>query len=296
MQNRLLKISTKQEEIMKGKNLGNKSKRIITVTAAITMIAIIAGSLAYWNQTHTVENPFSTGGKFGSTVIEDFTPDGEWQPGATVNKAVRVENTGDQDIILRVKMDEKWVLKGATTPYKEFKAEPDGDVYKINQVSSTDGTTAADDSVVIKHFSDSVNWVDGGDGWFYYKSNLAKGETTDQWLESVELLNNLDVGAQEVLHYATTDLVVDADTTWVAYQVADGMPKVIDGQPVLHNKTEVVYKKDAENNELMGYLNSNYTLTITTQTVQATKEAVMATFALSDEQLDALAVTWEFAD
>ena len=281
---------------MKEKKVTSRKKGIISVIATMMVMVIIAGSLAYWNQTHTIENPFDTGGKYGATIIEDFTPESEWQPGVNINKVVRVQNTGEQDIIVRVKMDEQWTRKNAVTPYKEQKAQPNGDVYKIRQADSTDGLTDADDSVVIKHFSESVNWIDGGDGWFYYKVNLKKGTTTDKWLESVELLDDLDVGAQEVLHYATTDKIEDADINWVKYNPADGMPKVIDGKPVLHSKAEVVYKQDANENELIGYIDSNYTLTITTQTVQATKEAVMATFLLTEEHLSDLDIVWDFAD
>jgi len=281
---------------MKERQKVNKRKQVLSVIAAMLAIVIIAGSYAYWNQTHRIENPFDTGGKYGSTVIEDFTPEDDWQPGASVDKAVRVENTGEQDIIIRVKMDEKWVRKGDTVPYKEFSAEPDGAVYTIYQKSDTDGLTEADDSVVIKNFSGSENWVDGGDGWFYYKTNLAEGEKTDQWLESVALLDNLDVGAQKVMHYATTDENVDEDTEWIKYNPADGMPRELGGKLVLHSKTEVVYEKGGDGKELIGYLDSNYTLTITSQTVQATRKAVKATFNLTDAELNGLAVTWNFAD
>lgn len=281
---------------MKRTERASKFKRVRVAVVGMAVLAVVAGSLAYWNQTHTIDNPFETGGKYGSSVIEDFTPEDGWQPGARVNKSVQVQNTGDQDIIIRVKMDEKWVRKGKTEPYKQFMANPDKAVYKIGQVSQIDGLTEEDDSVVIKHFSDSNNWVDAGDGWFYYKSNLTKGSSTDVWLEGVELLNDLDVGAYETLHYVTADEVVNEDTTWVKYNPVGGMPKVIGTDPVLHNKVEVVYKKDAQGNELIGYLDSNYTLTITTQTVQATSEAVQATFGLTKTQIDALAVTWNFAD
>lgn len=263
---------------------------------ATTMVAVIAGSLAYWNQTHIIDNPFETGGKFGATVIEDFIPDGEWLPGAEVDKVVQVENTGEQDIIIRVKMDEKWVRKGENNPYKQFSAVPDKDVYVVEQIDAEDGKTAADKSVVIKNFSASTNWVDGQDGWFYYKVNLAKGKITDKWLESVALIDDLDVGAKEVLHYVTTEKNITNDTVWVPYNPTEGMPKEFNEMPVLHNKTEVVYKKDAEKNELIGYLNSNYTLTITAQTVQASKEAVMATFEFTEKEVEDLAVDWKFAD
>ena len=282
---------------MKKENVISRRKGLISAIATMIAIAIIAGSLAYWNQTHTIENPFETGGKFGSTIIEDFTPKDEWQPGANVKKAVRVENTGEQDIIVRVKMDEKWVRRDETIPYKAFNAQPSGDVYTIGQANETDGLTEADNSVVIKHFRENSNWVDGGDGWYYYNANLKKGTTTDNWLESVELLDTLDVGAYEVLHYVTNEETVDTSTTWVPYYPAiAAMPKEVGGKPVLHSKAEVVYKKDQDGNDLIGYLNSDYTLTITTQTVQATKEAVIATFGIGEEQVDALDVAWNFAD
>jgi len=281
---------------MKEKRTISKTKRFLATVSAMAVVGVIAGSLAYWNQTHVIENPFETGGKYSSTVIEHFTPEEQWQPGVEVNKTVQVENTGEQDIIIRVKMDEKWVRKGTTTPYKELTTSPDGAVYVISQESPNDGLTENDNSVVIKNFSESENWVNGGDGWFYYKTNLPKGEITDSWLESVELLNDLDIGAQKVLHYVTTEMELNKETKWELYDPALGMPKELDGKPVLHSKSTVVYEKDIEGNELIGYLDSEYTLTITTQTVQATKEAVMATFELTDSQVDILDAEWNFAD
>ena len=260
----------------------------------IAAVALLAGSFAYWNQTHTVENPFNTGEKYATTVIENFNPgDGEdWQPGVEVDKAVQVANTGDQDVIIRVKMDEKWARAGVT--YKELTATTDKDkVYVSNQAVADDGLTAADDSVVTKKLSTSTNWIKGSDGWYYYKVNLKEGQTTDQWLQSVELLNNVDLGVQEVKKYITSDTAV-ATATWEEY--TGKMPsKTAGGNPVLHNKTELVYKQ-AGGQDLLGYVDSDYTLSITTQTVQATKEAVIATFGLTDAQITALGVSWTYAD
>ena len=273
-----------------------KNKKVISAISALAALALLAGSFAYWSQTHSVENPFNTGKKYASTVIEDFKPEeGEdWQPGVKVEKGVQVANTGDQDLIIRVKIDEKWVRAGAT--YKELKAETDkSKVYVANQAVADDGLVATDDSVVIKHLSNSTKWTDGGDGWYYYNVNLEEGETTEKWLENVELIDNLDIGVQEVKKYVTGDATVTAATTWVEY--TGEMPKkLVNGDPVLHNKTDLVYKKDGTGKELLGYLNSNYTLTITTQTVQATKEAVLATFGKSESQLNALGVAWVYAD
>ena len=266
-----------------------RTKKMMGAISALVAVALIAGSFAYWNQTHAVENPFNTGEKYGSSVIESFKPgDGEdWQPGVKINKGVHVVNTGDQDLIVRVKLDEKWVRTGATNPYKEVKAETDlNKVYNVNQVSADDGLVAADDSVVLKHLAGSSKWINGGDGWWYYTVNLAEGETTDKWLESVELIDDLDLGAQEVKKYVTTDVTISSSTVWVEY--TGDMPKMVGAVPVRHNKTDVVYKKDGGGNDLIGYVDSDYTLTITTETVQATKEAVLATFGKTESELTTL--------
>ena len=271
------------------------NKKMITAICGLIAIAVIAGSLAYWNQTHTLENPFNTGEEYSTTIIEDFNPgDGEnWQPGVEVDKVVRVANTGDQDVIIRAKMDERWVRTGESTPYKALNAETDKTkVYTANQANPTDGLTAADDSVVVKKLSNSTNWIDGGDGWYYYKLTLTKGQTTDNWLEKVELLDNADMGAMEAKTSVTTD-AIDNNPTWETY--TGKMPSELNGKPVLHAKSEMVYKT-AGGVELVGYINSDYTLSVTTQSVQATKEAVAATFGLSDAQISALGVTWTYAD
>ena len=288
---------------MNERNKMMKKKRQIAVMIAIIVIVIIAGTLAYWNQTHIIENPFHTPEKYGSVVIEKFKPEeGEkWQPGVEVEKTTEVQNTGTQDIIVRVKMDEKWEReeKEELQTYKELKAEPHGAVYITGQDKNDDGFTEKDNSVVTKHFFEDTNWIDGEDGWFYYKLNLEAGKTTDRWLRSVELLNDVDLGAQEIVYYATTDEEVDEKTVWEEYDPKDGMPKELNKKPVLHNKTEVQYKTmniGEESIELLGYLGSSYTLTITTQTVQATKEAVLETFDMEDEILEKLGVKWKFAD
>ena len=273
-----------------------KKRKSIVALVGILLLGTITGTLAYWNQTMSVENPFDTG-KFGSTVVEDFKPEeGEdWKPGAEINKDVLVKNTGDYDLIVRVKLDEKWTRKGENNPYKEVKAEKNGDVYIVDQHNATDGLTSADKSVVEKNFATPmVNWLYGNDGWYYYRINLKPGAETDQWLDSVTLLKDADMGKMETLSFVTSDAIVNSNTTWHPYSRADKMPKYVSASgtfsdvdapgflPVLHNKTDVVYAKDGQGNTLWGYSNSNYLLTVTVQTVQATEEAVRAVFNPAD--------------
>jgi alternate signal-mediated exported protein len=273
-----------------------KKQRKLIGLLGLALVVVVGGMWAYWSQVLTVENPFDTG-EYGTTIIEDFNPnDGEdWQPGSEVNKDVFVENTGDQDVIVRIKLDEKWIYKGDTTPYATRLADDGaggkGPVYNVFQDNATDGLTALDDSVVIKTFGTSTNWIDGGDGWYYYSVNVAGGNVTDQWLDSVTLKSDADMGKYETRKYVTaassiaglpigTAGVDDPRTCWIEY--TGTMPDTLSysgtDYDVLHNKTETKYALDGGGNPLRGYGDSNYTLTITVQTVQATEDAVDAVF------------------
>lgn len=270
-----------------------KTRKKASVIAICGLMAAttIGASLAYWNKVSEIDNPFDTG-KYGSTIVEDFKPkDGEdWQPGAEVNKDVVAVNTGDTDLIVRARLDETWTYKGESTPYKDSKNSEAGyDVYTVEQAVPDDGLTAKDKSVVIKNFSSSENWIKGTDGWWYYKMNLSGGQTSDKWLDSVELINEADIGKIETSYWVTAS--DDADSSnWIWYKYTGKMPAYIDAEGnacnenvtgarfVLHNKVEIKYDKDSNGKDLKGYSDSDYSLKVTIQTVQATSEAVDAVF------------------
>lgn len=257
----------------------------------LSTVGLIAGAFAYWHQNATVDNPFDTG-KYGSTVVEEFKPsDGEnWQPGSQVNKSVKAKNTGNQDLIVRARLDETWTRKDdPLTPineavkYKDSKTDP-YDVYTTNQADAADGLTAADTSVVTKNFSASPNWIAGPDGWYYYKANLPGGQSTDAWLESVKLLQDADMGKMSTKYYVSAS--TGPESGWVWFEYTGSMPRYIDaaGQPcnkddvgaqeVLRNKSETKYESDA----VKGYSDSDYVLKVTVQTVQPTQAALDAVF------------------
>lgn len=257
-----------------------RDRRKITAFLAFLTVIIVVASFAYWNQKVSVANPFDTG-KYGSTIVEHFNPNEgkNWQPGVNVRKEVSVQNTGNQDILVRIKLDESWTKNGEKLPYKVNSATTDagkkGDVYSVGQTSADDGETALDQSVVEKQFSDSTEWIDGKDGWFYYRTNLPGGSITDAWLKAVTLLPQADMGKKHVRWYVTADASVTDATTWTEYDGAvEPMPSQIDNQPVRHSKVEDSYQLDGNGKDLSGYSHSSYTLTVTTQTIQATQEAV----------------------
>lgn len=255
-----------------------KNKKIAGV-AGLAAIMVIGGTFAYFNQTMTVTNPFDTG-KYDTNVTEDFKPEdgNNWEPGAEVNKDVTVKNTGDYDVLVRVKLTEKWVNK--TT--KDIVAEnTTGLKGNASQVNATDGLTTGDYSVVEKTLN-AANWVysdpeKGGDGYWYYKTNLTAGKDTGNFLDAVKLLEDADMGKYTVTNYYTTaetkpdetETGDDPANQWVVY--TGNVPK-----DAKHSMA--VTKQDPK---APGYGNADYTLTITAQTVQATDAAMKNAFALT---------------
>ena len=253
-----------------------KNKKIAGV-AGLAAIMVIGGTFAYFNQTMTVTNPFDTG-KYDTNVTEDFKPeDGDnWEPGAEVNKDVTVKNTGDYDVLVRVKLTEKWVNKATKATVAENTTGLDGNVFQAN---AADGLTTGDKSVVEKTL-DKNNWVyNEKDGYWYYKTNLAAGTDTGKFLDAVKLLENTDMGKYTVTNYYTkaetkpveSAIGDDPATQWVAYT----------GNVPNDAKHSMAVTKQDPN--APGYGNADYTLTITAQTVQATDAAMKDAFGLTEK-------------
>lgn len=251
-----------------------KNKKIAGV-AGLAAIMVIGGTFAYFNQTMTVTNPFDTG-KYDTNVTEDFKPEdgNNWEPGAEVNKDVTVKNTGDYDVLVRVKLTEKWVNKTTKATVAENTTGLKGDA---SQTDAKDGLTTGDYSVVEKTLN-ATNWVyNDADGYWYYKTNLAAGTDTGKFLDAVKLLENADMGKYTVTNYYTTaETKPDENTTgndpatnWVVY--TGNVPK-----DAKHSMAVTRLDKDAS-----GYADSDYTLTITAQTVQATDAAMKDAFSLT---------------
>lgn len=263
-------------------------KTSIIALVALLVVALVGTTIAYWSQKSTIENPFSTGEQYGSTIVEKFTPkDGEdWLPGVKVPKNVTVSNDGDTDILVRAKLTETWTRKNGTDPYISLEGVP---VYNPGQTNKTDGLTTDDQSVVQKNFAHNGRWTEPqADGWCYYKTNLTKGNETAPWLESVELVKDIDMGAPINAFYVAIKDPADkwyklpADITqtpkFVTINDADGTAAsategAAGAKTVLYGKQEIKINPAAP-----GYSNSNYVLTVTVETVQATKDAVNAVF------------------
>lgn len=243
-----------------------KKTKKIKAFAGLLALTLVVGSLAYFTKTMSIDNPFSTK-KYGGETVEKFTPENNWEPGGQVTKEVQAKNTGDYDLWVRVKFDEKW--------------ERDGNLIEGTNLSSNDAAkffpTSADKSVVdgssvYKHLAGVTDgtWEDGSDGYFYYKTTLKKDQSTSLLMDYVTLCKDANMGEYTVsgMKYA---LVAESkkaeDLTDADYRLINP-PAIIPAGQVLYQKKVVAL--DKENAGLAG---ANYTLTITTELVQANADA-----------------------
>lgn len=275
----------------------------------LSAVALVGGTFAYFTQSSTIDNPFDTA-DYSTLIVEDFKPEeGEdWEPGAEVNKDLYVDNTGDRDVVVRVKFEDIWSRTDAEgTKYLNFSEGNDATgilnnkitVADPSQLDPNDGQTSGDGSVVHKYFAEGWenDWVyNAEDGYFYYKHNLAaagqEGSSTGKFLDSVRLKSDVDMGKFMTQFYTTTAAEKPATSKVHDEMIAAGWEAYGDPQPagrdedgnILNAKvtakdgstfTAAITTPDAK---ALGYSDADYVLRITVETVQATDKAVMATF------------------
>lgn len=106
-------------------------KRLAVILAGSAMAVGFSSTWAYYSDTQSIVNPFHTTNS-SIDMIEDFNPAETILPGETVDKKPYFVNTGDTELVLRLKMDTYWVDKGTNRETENLKTEmvtlkyPDG--------------------------------------------------------------------------------------------------------------------------------------------------------------------------
>ena len=146
-----------------------KTIKLAVILAAFVLLTGIGGSWASYSNTVQIRNPLATE-KSGVELVENFNPNSTFLPGETVEKKPFFRNTGELDLILRVKVLENW---------KDSQGNP---------VT----TNPPDTEKVSKNWTDSwkTDWFLVGD-YYYYKHVLKKsgseGSVTEDILKSLTL-------------------------------------------------------------------------------------------------------------
>ena len=128
--------------------------------------------------------------KFGVANIdveieEDFRPSTDWD-GSSHEKVVKVQNNSTGPALIRISIQKRWVDENGN-PWAG-----DANLIKLN---------------FLEH--EGNLWVDGNDGYFYYKKILAEKEVTEAILDSVEL-NDIPDALKE--RYKGKKVIVDVKT------------------------------------------------------------------------------------
>ncbi|MCL1895354.1 MAG: BsaA family SipW-dependent biofilm matrix protein [Clostridiales bacterium] len=260
--------------------MNDKSKKkLIVVLSGVLALALVAGTLAYYTSTNTLDNQMKTA-QYGNELEEKFTPKEDWQPGEKVSKEAGVSNTGDYDLFVRIKMSEEWTLKDGTTTHgwassaAEFLTATASASAQIDPSDGliTDGTDF-DETVVYKELAASGWTFNSNDGYWYYNTKLAAAGSTGNLLTSITLAGDTDMGSYTVTKYYTKAAVrpnndvigSDPTTQWVVYTQA--------AVPSGATYTRTVSALD---DAASGYAGATYVLTITSEVIQGTKESYQA--------------------
>lgn len=146
-------------------------KKLLIGLAALALVALVTvGAWAWFTASDSVTNTF-TAGTVSIKVDEVFGSDNDfsnWNPGQCIKKEVKVKNTGTKCARVRVKLIYGWGT-----------LSEDG-----TEIIAYDPALSADN--VTLHFNDDSSWTElQTDGYYYYKSELAKNTETTLLLEQV---------------------------------------------------------------------------------------------------------------
>jgi alternate signal-mediated exported protein len=246
----------------------------------LAALALVVGAWAFYTATHEISNQLSTtADQYGSELVEEFTPKANWLPGEEVAKVAYVDNTGNYDLFVRVKMSEIWtfaagsdvptITKGSNAADFLTATVDNGDQAR-GTAGLTDGEVSGDGSVVYKKLAESGWTHNENDGYWYYNTKLTAKTSTAPLLTSITLAGDTDMGSYETINYYTTaddkpgseakDFGDEPDTQWVVYD--KGTPQA-----------DATYMRSISKLSKPGYTDATYVLTITSEVLQATKEA-----------------------
>ena len=151
-------------------NMNNK-KTIIILILVLT-IGIVGLTIAYFSNSTSVDNLFSTN-PYGTTIEESFISPDNWLPGTTTDKTITVTNTGSVDEVVRISYTEEWKAKDGTI----LSGLIDSNGYLTNDTENSE-------RAAIINFSDNNDW-NYSNGYYYYNYRLAPNEKTSSLIDSV---------------------------------------------------------------------------------------------------------------
>ena len=173
----------------------HNKKKFILILAVVALVAALttAGTVAYFTAEDRAHNTITSGGVeielhewADDERTEPFPEEGvtDVVPGTEVTKIVEVENVGASEAWVRVKFSKEIVLA------EGIEAEPDPDLVQLDL--------------------NTEDWTEQ-DGWYYYNTPVAPGETVNPLFTTVSFVANMGNQYQEAT--VTIDIVAQAVQT-----------------------------------------------------------------------------------
>lgn len=152
-----------------------RPKRLATLLVSLLLVLGVAvgGTVAFLStRTDSKENTF-TPSKVTCAVTETFNNN--------VKSNVAVQNTGDTTAFIRAAINVTW-MKDAET----------GTEYEAADQTVSAKVPVKDTDYSIK-LADNTNWIEGADGYYYYKLPVDPQDSTGVLIEECKLQNNASV-------------------------------------------------------------------------------------------------------
>ena len=156
------------------------------ILLALILLAV-SGTIAYNFNTAIFDNSFKL--KYGeNTSTETFTSPENWKTCDETPKTVVTSNDGNFNIRVRLSYSEYWKAKDGETTLPLTR-----DGVRLTTIN----------------FQNENDWEDGGDGWYYWKGELAPGESTRSLFKSVTYNCGTGYPIQNICHDTPTGTVCE---------------------------------------------------------------------------------------
>jgi predicted ribosomally synthesized peptide with SipW-like signal peptide len=186
---------------------------ILLFSVLFALLTTTGSTLSWFTSADSITNTQKTppAPNFRVTVVDVFTPpEDPPQPGDTVPKRVGAQNQEEKPAFVRLLVLPTFVIDGANP----------GDLPTV--LPAVFGT-----HVIMEDFN-SADWIDGGDGYYYYKHILAGGESTDDGWNADSLLstdrnlfNSVSLPDPMPAGYENAHLVIEVKVEAVGIKPAD---------------------------------------------------------------------------
>ncbi len=196
-----------------------KRKILFLSVLAICIAIAAAGTLAYFTAEGRAHNVITTG-SINITVVEqqlgddgvlvDYpeTPIDNVMPGMEISKVVTILNDGSSPAWIRVKV-EKEITLNEQNPAVEV------------------GFNADNELIVLAIGGEGSNWIDGEDGYYYYKLPVEAGNATEPLFDTV----TFDTKMGNEYQGCTANIKIYAQAVQTANNAPEGGVTAVAGWP-----------------------------------------------------------------